>query len=248
MPSPYLPLTVAAAGVASHLFYFHYGEHWMYPVRYMQAFLLACITATVAQTQYGELPLKTSLASTAKYASLYLAGAYSSLIIYRLFFNPLNKIPGPYWARLSRFHLTYNVGAKRNLNHYLLAMHQKYGKFVRIDPNGISCTHADGAEITLGPRAKCGKNEWYVADSPRCSLHSTRSKAIHDQRRRIWSPAFSDRALRGYENRVQRYNELLVSKLDESNGTYLDETRRGVGACCFFSQCRRLILLSFAAN
>ena len=218
MASTYLPMVVTAAGVASHLFYFKIGEHWLNPWRYIQAFLLACITSTVVQTQYGSTPIATAIASTAKYASLYLGGLYGSLVVYRLFFNPLNKIPGPYWARLTRFHLASKVGGKASMNHYLLALHQKYGKFVRIDPYGISVTHPGGVEATLGPKTKCTKSEWYEADLPRSSLHTTRSRAVHDRRRRIWSPAFSDKALRGYENRVQGYNDLLLRKLEESNG------------------------------
>jgi tryprostatin B 6-hydroxylase len=218
MSSTYLALAVAAAGVASHLFYFKIGEHWLNPTRYIQAFLFGCVVTTVAQTHYYHSPLKDAISFTAKYASLYLVGLYSSLIIYRLFFNPLNKIPGPYWARLSRFYLSFQVAPRRNLNHYLLAQHQKYGRFVRLDPHSISVTHPDGVEVTLGPKTKCTKSEWYEADAPRTSLHTTRSKAVHDRRRRIWSPAFSDKSLRGYENRVQKYNDLLVGKLAESNG------------------------------
>lgn len=218
MSFTYLPLVAACSGVASHLFFFRIGEHWLYPVRYIQLFLLACIGTTFTQTHYYNVALKDAVTFTVQYASLYLAGLYTSLVIWRLFFNPLNKIPGPYWARLSRFYLVFQVGAKRNLNHYLLEMHQKYGKFVRLDPYGISVTHPDGVEVTLGQKSKCTKSEWYGADLPRASLHTTRDRAQHDRRRRIWSPAFSDKALRGYENRVQKYNDLLVQKLGESEG------------------------------
>ena len=34
----------------------------------------------------------------------------------------------------------------------------------------------------------------------------------------MWAPAFSDRALRGYEVRIRRYNDLLLGKLGETNG------------------------------
>ncbi|EXJ59969.1 hypothetical protein A1O7_04117 [Cladophialophora yegresii CBS 114405] len=225
MSSTYVPLIVVTAGVASHLFYFKIGEHWLYPTRYIQAFLLGCVVTTIAQIHYYNSPLRDAISFTAQYASLYLAGLYSSLIIYRLFFNPLNKIPGPYWARLSRFYLSFQVGGAKNLNQYLLAQHQKYGKFVRLDPHGISVTHPDGVEITMGPKTKCTKSEWYDTDLPRSSLHQTRSRAVHDRRRRIWSPAFSDKALRGYENRVQRYNALLIQKLEESHGQPMDMSK-----------------------
>ncbi|OAP58578.1 hypothetical protein AYL99_07668 [Fonsecaea erecta] len=218
MSVTYLPLIVASAGVASHLFFFRLGEHYLYPTRYLQAFLLGCIVTTVARSHYGNIPTREAVAFTAKYASLYLAGLYTSLVVYRLFFNPLNKIPGPYWARLSRFDLVFRVAGKRNLHKHLLAMHQKYGKFVRLDPYGISVTHPDGVEVISGVKSRCTKSEWYDADSPRISMHTCRDRAQHDRRRRIWSPAFSDKALRGYENRVQKYNDLFLQKVEESKG------------------------------
>jgi cytochrome P450 len=52
-------------------------------------------------------------------------------------------------------------------------------------------------------------------------MHTTRDKAIHDRRRRIWSPAFSDKALRGYENRVQKYNDLLIKQISAFSGMIL---------------------------
>lgn len=46
------------------------------------------------------------------------------------------------------------------------------------------------------------------------SLQTTRSRAEHDQRRRIWSSAFSDKALRGYETRMLKYRKKLLSQID----------------------------------
>jgi cytochrome P450 len=222
MSSIYLPVAAACVGVASYIFYFKIGEHWLHVVRYIQAFILVCIAGVFVQSNGGKTPLREAIASTATYASLYLAGIYSSLIIYRLFLNPLNKIPGPYWARLSRFYLVFHVGGTRKLHLYLLEMHKKYGQFVRLDPYGISVTHPDAVEVTMSSRSKCTKSEWYEADHPRMSMHTSRNRVVHDQRRRIWSPAFSDKALRGYENRVQKYNDLLIQRLEESSGKPMD--------------------------
>ena len=44
---------------------------------------------------------------------------------------------------------------------------------------------------------------------------------MHDRRRRIWIPAFSDKALRGYENRVKKYNDLLVQQISAFSGMLL---------------------------
>ncbi|OAG40198.1 hypothetical protein AYO21_05481 [Fonsecaea monophora] len=225
MSLTYLPWAVVSAGVATHLFFFKVGERCLYPTRYLQAFLLGCIVASVARSHYGNIPTTEAIAFTAKYASLYLAGIYTSLIVYRLFFNPLNKIPGPFWARLSRFDLAFRVASKRNTYQHLLAMHQKYGKFVRLDPNGISVAHPDGVEVINGVKSKCTKSAWYGQDLPFISMHTCRDRAQHDRRRRIWSPAFSDKALRGYENRVQKYNDLLLRKVEESKGGAMDVSK-----------------------
>lgn len=53
-------------------------------------------------------------------------------------------------------------------------------------------------------------------------MHSTRSRADHDARRRIWSGAFSDKALRGYEERVQKYNKALIKQINSFSGQPID--------------------------
>lgn len=49
-------------------------------------------------------------------------------------------------------------------------------------------------------------------------MHTTRSKALHDRRRRVWAPAFSDKALREYEIKVDFYNKKLVDRLRQFGG------------------------------
>lgn len=49
-------------------------------------------------------------------------------------------------------------------------------------------------------------------------MHTSRNRPMHDKRRRIWSPAFSDKALRGYEKRVQKYNDLLIKQISAFSG------------------------------
>lgn len=219
-PTSYTPLIALTAGVASHLFFFKIGERHLYPLRYIQAFILTCAITTVAVSHYGNVPAADAARSTALSSVLFLTGLYTSVIIYRLFFNPLNKIPGPYWARLSRFNLVSRVAAKMNCYKELTELHQKYGKFVRIGPNELSVTEPEAVEVVSGNKSKCIKAEWYSQDVPLISMHTCRDRASHDRRRRIWSPAFSDKALRGYETRIQGYNDLLMQKLDDHAGQY----------------------------
>jgi tryprostatin B 6-hydroxylase len=89
----------------------------------------------------------------------FLAGLYGSLIMYRLFFNPLNRFPGPYFARLSSFYLVFR-STKLDTNRRLYQLHQKDGKFVRIGPNDLSITEPDGVQVVSGATSKCSKSSW----------------------------------------------------------------------------------------
>src|SRR4051794_7306958 len=76
----------------------------------------------------------------------------------------------------------------------------------------------DGVQIVQGQNSKCTKAQWYSQDTPLISMHTTRDKSMHDRRRRIWSPAFSDKALRGYESRLQKYNDMFIKQMNELGG------------------------------
>jgi len=146
----------------------------------------------------------------------FLVGLYSSLMVYRLFFNPLNRVPGPYWARISKFHLCSRQRKERKLHWYLKEAHRKYGPFVRIGPNDISVTDPEAVQIISA--ARCIKSEMYGVDLPHQSLHTTRDPAIYAARRRVWSSAFSEKDIRGYENRVQVYIERFLAQIDGHYG------------------------------
>ena len=92
-----------------------------------------------------------------------------------------------------------------------------------IDPDGVS--------VVSAPNSKCTKAQWYSQDAPLTSMHTTRDRGMHDRRRKVWAPAFSDRALRGYEVRIQRYNDLLLAKLQHEG-----EGGREVDASEVFNQ------------
>lgn len=49
-------------------------------------------------------------------------------------------------------------------------------------------------------------------------MHSTRDRSLHDRRRRVWAPAFSDKALRGYESIVDEVNKKFCDKIGQYEG------------------------------
>lgn len=67
----------------------------------------------------------------ASFTALSACGFMGAMSIYRMFFHRLNGIPGPFWARLSKWH---SVGlARRNLQFHreVFKLHEKYGDIVR---------------------------------------------------------------------------------------------------------------------
>lgn len=56
-----------------------------------------------------------------------LLGGYAvSTVVYRLFFHPLAKYPGPFWCKISGWPAHYHT-AKQNRHVWLWSLQQQYG-------------------------------------------------------------------------------------------------------------------------
>ena len=219
-----ISFTACIAGGGSHVGFFHKGEHHLYPQRYLQVFILACAFVVLIFSLSGET-LQGSLRTTAFVASAYLIGLYTSLITYRVFIHPLNKFPGPWPAKLSSLWFPTQL---KNLDSHgqLQHLHQKYDSdFIRIGSNDLSITHPKAVQIVYGQGSKCTKAAWYDMTHPVVSLQTYRTKTLHDRRRHLWSGAFSDKALRGYEARIRKYRDVFFAQIDAADGQPLDAKR-----------------------
>lgn len=137
-----------------------------------------------------------------------------SLIMYRAFFNPLNRLPGPFGARISNFWFSVQLLRKQDSHKKLLALHETYGDVVRIGASDLSITNPRAVHKIYGLGSNCTKADWYDLTFPMISMQTARQKSVHDQRRRIWSGAFSDKALRGYEERIRPFQAQLMEQLE----------------------------------
>ncbi|KAJ6441496.1 cytochrome P450 [Purpureocillium lavendulum] len=226
MSAPFECVAAIFGGVATHLLYFKHGERHAYPWRYVAFFLTASAVLGAFKwsrdgASYSVLDIASS---TLSLIFLYLAGLVGSVGTYRLFFNPLNQFPGPFAARLSKLYFVYLSSDLRG-HRQLHALHEKYGRYVRIGPNDLSIVEPDGMKVVLGANSKCTKSAWYGQDMPYISINTTRDRAAHDRRRRILAPAFSDKALRGYSTRLQKFHDLLTSQIDASAGKPMNVTK-----------------------
>lgn len=75
----------------------------------------------------------------------FILSIWMSMLLYRAFFHPLNKFPGPTPAKLSKIWALVQA-AKTGLKWYQVdnALHHKYGDYVRTGgfPTSYSITHA----------------------------------------------------------------------------------------------------------
>lgn len=224
MGVPYEHTASCVAGIVSHICYFNRGEHHLYGAAYVKIFL-GTFGAAVTFLVYGQgKPVDQACSTVSWIAVAYLTGIYSSLLVYRLLLHPLNKFPGPLGARVSNFWFSAQL-KRRDAFRKVEKLHRRYGKFVRIGSSDLSITHPKAVNIIYGPGSKCTKAAWYDLTVPFVSMQTLRHKALHDQRRRVWSTAFSDKALRGYEKRIQVHRNKLLRQIEASAGRPFDLTK-----------------------
>ncbi|RCI13112.1 hypothetical protein L249_0054 [Ophiocordyceps polyrhachis-furcata BCC 54312] len=124
-----------------------------------------------------------------------------AIAVYRIFFHPLAKYPGPLLAKVTNiYQLYYAYRGDRHLEFW--RMHQRYGKIVRFGPNAVSFNSNQALKEIYGFRSNVRKADFYDAFvHPAANTHNTRDKDTHARKRRVLSHAFSDSAMRA----MQRY-------------------------------------------
>ena len=210
-----LPLTLLScgiAGVASHLCYFIRGEHIRQIGRTATFVFALPVTFTALRVQFFDVPLGLAYRLTFLMAFAFAIGLFSSITLYRAFFHPLRQFAGPVAMRITKLAHVYR---SRNLDNYLQLdeLRKQYGDFVRTGPSELTIFRPDAHTAIHGPQSKCKKSEWYDLLYPIVSMQTTRDKADHNRRRRIWDRAFSVKAINGYHPRVVSHLDAFERKL-----------------------------------
>jgi tryprostatin B 6-hydroxylase len=209
--------TAAMIGIASYVVYFNRGEHHQYAARYLIIFAGLVSAGVAFSVLVREKPFNQAVADVFGLAASYLAGLYASLVLYRILLHPLRRFPGPFGARMSAFWLSTQLG-NSDAYRQVQRLHEQYGPYVRVGPADLSISHPKAVNAVYGPGSRCTKAAWYDLTAPMVSLQTLRVKALHDQRRRTWSTAFGDKALRGYEQRIWVHRQRLMDKIAAQNG------------------------------
>ncbi len=212
-----MTIVAAAAGAATHLGYFMRGEHHLHGTIYIQIFVSLFTAAIPLVVRLGREPFGTALGKVTLLAGCYLSGLYASLLVYRVFFHPLKKFPGPFGNKLGNLWFSAQL-ANGDACKKVLTLHEKYGDFLRIGSSDLSIIHPKAITVIYGPGTKCGRGFMYNGD-PLPSMISCRDRTAHDRRRRVWSPAFSDKAVQGYAQRTKIYDDQLLAKIEAASSS-----------------------------
>ncbi|ETN41001.1 uncharacterized protein HMPREF1541_02933 [Cyphellophora europaea CBS 101466] len=156
-------------------------------------------------------------------ACLILALAIFSFVLYRAYFHPLARIPGPPSARFS--------GSWRNARYWrgtwhedILELHRKYGRVVRIGPNEVAVVDGTTAKRLYGPGTTSVKARWYSTwDPPFASASfAERDKQHHAFLRKRASAAYAMSSILKYEPYMQESLDEVLQKFKKYAGKQID--------------------------
>ncbi|KAK5715293.1 hypothetical protein LTR17_016809 [Elasticomyces elasticus] len=163
---------------------------------------------SLSQGQAGSLVILSFLAAIA-----YTLG----LSIYRLFFSPLAKLPGPWLTKISSIPEANALKQARRAA-WVTELFQQYpgAVAVRTGPLSVSFNDPEAVKAIYGHgNDGFGKSSWYDAFSTTGeSLFSTRSKKRHAMKRRMVAHAFSAQSLTSFEPYVDATLNKLIQRLD----------------------------------
>ncbi|KAJ5999780.1 Cytochrome monooxygenase lcsI [Penicillium waksmanii] len=137
--------------------------------------------------------------------------------VYNLYLSPLAKFPGPKLAACTNLQNIY--WTLTGQEHYKFKeLHDRYGDVVRTGPRSLVYRSPQAWKDIYGHRkSEAGsflKDPSFYIRGPRGPNIINADDENHSRLRRLFLPAFSERALRDQEDLVQSYVDLLVQRLN----------------------------------
>jgi hypothetical protein len=125
-------LTAAFSGVLAHQTLFKRFEVDTHPVIIAVSFLGAPSIVGYVLKNYTVRHAPASQSTAYLLVGAFILSLWMSMFLYRAFFHPLAKFPGPFPAKISKL-WALSQAAKTNLKWYQVdnELHQKYGDYVR---------------------------------------------------------------------------------------------------------------------
>ena len=136
-----------------------------------------------------------------------------ALAIYRRFFHPLAKVPGPFLAATTKLYQSYY---NRRFYLQIERLHQQYGPIVRITPNEVHLADPENYDRIYYMGSKYGKSaNFYNALCVPQSTFGTPPNDIHKIRRGALNPMFSRQKVLELEAIVQSKAAKVCRRMQE---------------------------------
>lgn len=141
-----------------------------------------------------------------------IGGVLLAVVIYRLTFHPLSKVPGPKLAAVSGLWRTY-LYATGSWHDDIIALHKQYGAVVRIAPDEVSVVDSSTVKQLYGHGTSAKKSHWYETwDLGKPAFFSATDSRLHSKLRKRVSSAYSMSAILRYETYIQSCLDLCFQK------------------------------------
>ncbi|KAH8799714.1 cytochrome P450 [Xylogone sp. PMI_703] len=211
-------LLAAGAGVLSHIVYFIRGFRDAQTVGIITTHLVAGVIL------YGTSLIKQGLLKGLFYATAisasYYAALFTSIVIYRLFFHPLRRFPGPFGAKVSKLYGVM-VAQDGKLHEHQNDWVRKYGDIIRIAPNELLIVSLDAQQKIHNTQSKVNKKNTlydFMHYNGAHNLDSILDKEEHRWRRQVWDKALNTKALEKYEAYTREVAHTWLNKVASLEG------------------------------
>ncbi|RDW63956.1 hypothetical protein BP5796_10458 [Coleophoma crateriformis] len=156
--------------------------------------------------------------------SVILQAAWLAVLVggvYRRYFHPLSRYPGPFLASITNLWRFFDFFAGQ---HHLTeaGLHKKYGPVVRIGPNSLSFSSLADFDAIYGYNRNIEKGDFYSFGRQKASdasIFSARSDAAHkEHRKKVVGPALSTSKIITYHPVVKKNVANFLGKIARARG------------------------------
>ncbi|KAL5363703.1 cytochrome P450 [Aspergillus floccosus] len=142
---------------------------------------------------------------------------YLGSVVYALYLHPLSKVPGPKLYAISRIPWIRDWLSGR-LHVSVQRLHEQYGPIVRVAPDEVSFITASAWNDVYGQKVAKSltrDRKWYANLTEGQDDIIVSSEADHMRFRKIFGPAFGDKALHESESVIMSNIDLLIAQLKQ---------------------------------
>ncbi|KAI1756200.1 cytochrome P450 [Xylaria castorea] len=138
-----------------------------------------------------------------------------SVVIRRLFFDPLAKVPGPWYTNWTDVIFKINV-LKGNGPIYVDQLHKQYGPVVRVGPNEVDVTDLTAVKKIHRVKAVFVKSDFYNGiPYGKENLVSTQDIEFHRRHRKLLSQPMSESSLKAMLPQIEDKIRLTIEQMGE---------------------------------